>query len=81
MQSTLFACLGRVALLSHANVVPTHDLLLKLILLLPWIPELLKPRSEPAGAETATWDATAVAMADPEGKQGSFDLEKGDEMS
>ena len=35
MQSTLFVCLGRIALLSHANVPPTHDLLLKLTLLLP----------------------------------------------
>jgi hypothetical protein len=35
MQSTLFACLGRIALLSQANVPSTHDLLLKLTLLLP----------------------------------------------
>jgi hypothetical protein len=37
MQSTLLARLGRTEqLLSQANVPPTHDLLPKLTLLLPW---------------------------------------------
>lgn len=86
MQSTLLACLGRTEqLLSQANVPPpTQDLLPKLTLLLPLIPELLAPPSEPkTGAETATRDAAAaVAMAGQEGGEvrrageGRVDLKK-----